>query len=516
MGAPGSLGWLVGFDLRLGRRAFAAATGGRFSLRVALLIAGAFLAMLLMVRPLGRWIGETAADPAKAAALDGAMALGALIVLPWIASHALTGTTRALYGRGDLDLLFTSPLPPRRILAARTVAIFLEATMAVGVFLAPLIVSAVWFGGPRWLAMAPALAGVGMFGTALGVALALGLFALVGPRRTRQIAHVAAMMIGVTFVAALQALNFLPQEFDATLAGLAARTESAPMVVEGMLRIPAAAAQADVLALLLLLAAGGASLAGMCALLGRPFVHSALRVAGAPTQAIHAARWSRPVYSRSASSALRRKEWKLLARDPWLIGHLLMQAIYTLPIAVALWRLQPIGDAVVFILGPTMVIVMAQLSAALAWVAVSSEEAQDLMASAPMHDAEQQRRKLEAVASPLIALFAPVILWLAWISPLNALAMALFAGAAAASTALVNIWRPQPGKRSAMLRRYAQSKIVAIAELLIAILWSMAAILFLQERWAWMVLVGLALATLWLARPHKARESRLEKRALPH
>lgn len=284
MGRPGSLLWLAASDMRLGVRAAASAAGGALSVRTAILVAGAFAALLLMVRPVGRWIAAAAADPTRAAALDGAMTLGAAIVLPWIASHALTGATRSLYGRGDLDLLLTSPLPPQRILAARALAIFVEATTAVSVFLLPVLISAVWFGGLRWLALAPTIIGLGLLGAAGGVALALGLFRLVGPQRTRQIAQVVAMLLGVTFVAVLQALNFLPQEFDARLGEIGAPVGGDGSAIGHALLVPARAAQGDLFAMTALIGAGAGALALVCAWLGRSFVQAALSAAGAPAR----------------------------------------------------------------------------------------------------------------------------------------------------------------------------------------------------------------------------------------
>ena len=46
------------------------------------------------------------------------------------------------------------------------------------------------------------------------------------------------------------------------------------------------------------------------------------------------ARFRRP----TPHSALRRKEWALLRRDPWLLSQTLMQVLYLLPPALLLWR----------------------------------------------------------------------------------------------------------------------------------------------------------------------------------
>jgi ABC-2 type transport system permease protein len=497
----GSLIWLAAFDLRLGVRAIAGAAGARLSARGWIVLAAAMVGMLLMVRPVSRWLAALAADPAQGQALDGAMVAGVLIVLPWLFSHALTGATRALYSRGDLDLILTSPLPPARILAARSIAICIEATLAVALFLLPLIASLIWFGGLRWLALAPTLAGLGLTATAFGVALALGLFALIGPRRTRQVAQVVAMLIGATFVILLQALNFLPDELDRTLAGLASQGQSG-LPVTRLFWAPIKGAQGDLIALAGLLAFGFCAMALMARLLGGFFLSASLRAAGAPLGATKTGSGRRARFFRPGpANALRWKEWKLLARDPWLAGHLAMQAIYTLPIIGGLWRLQPQDEAIAFLLGPTAVIVAAQLSASLAWVAISSEDAPDLLAAAPVSASDQRRRKLEAVATPLALVLAPLVIGLGFISLADAAIVAACAIGAAGSTALINLWRPAPARRIALGRRHSQSKLVALVEHFIAILWGMMTLLILQDKAVWLGLLALAAVTLWLHRP---------------
>lgn len=517
MGGPGSLIWLAAADARLRMRAISDVVGGRLTLRALIVVFAAVGMLLMLVRPVGRWIAAAAADPAQAAALDGAALLWIAVVLPWTASHALTGATRALYGGGDLDLLLTSPLPPARILAARTIAIYLEAVLAVAVFLAPLIISAVWFAGPRWLALAPALLALGLIGVAFGVTCALALFAIVGPRRARQIAQAMAMLIGVSFVALLQALSFLPSGFEATLSGFAATANGESLPI--LLQVPIEAAQGDLRALIVLAGAGVLALAATSRLLGPLFVSAALGAAGAPAHGTQAGAdpGRGPAFPASAAGALRVKEWKLLYRDPWLMGHLAMQAMYTLPIVLALWRLQPGDEAMGLLLGPATVIILAQLAASLAWVAVSSEDAPDLMAAAPVSPAEQMRHKLEALAAPLLALLAPVAVGLAFIAPADAAIVIVCAIAGAASTALVNVWRPQPARRSAMHRRHAQSKMMALVEHLLAILWCMTTLFALQDKIAWSAMAGAAILTLWLMRPERRRaQSRLAKPVRGH
>ena len=101
---------------------------------------------------------------------------------------------------------------------------------------------------------------------------------------------------------------------------------------------------------------------------------------------------------------LRRKEWRLLARDPSLFAHLGLQIVYTIPIAVVLLRSEALPTALA--LAPAIVVIAAQISASLAWLMVSGEDAPELMASAPVLASEVDRAKLTAIALPVFVVVA--------------------------------------------------------------------------------------------------------------
>jgi ABC-2 type transport system permease protein len=63
---------------------------------------------------------------------------------------------------------------------------------------------------------------------------------------------------------------------------------------------------------------------------------------------------------------------------------------------------------------------------------------------------------------------------LAFASPWAGLCAAFFGGGAVASAALVNLWRQAPSRRSLVLRRHSQSKLVGLMEHLVSILWAVA------------------------------------------
>ena len=76
-------------------------------------------------------------------------------------SQTLAGAADALYARGDLDLLFSSPLDPRKTLTVRFAALAATAFSAFALLALPFLVPLAIFGHWRWLALLPMLGGAG-------------------------------------------------------------------------------------------------------------------------------------------------------------------------------------------------------------------------------------------------------------------------------------------------------------------------------------------------------------------
>ena len=140
--------------------------------------------------------------------------------------------------------------------------------------------------------------------------------------------------------------------------------------------------------------------------------------------------------------------------------------------------------------------IAAQVSASLSWIMVSGEDAPELMATAPIAQIEVDRAKLSAVAWPVFVIIGAPLVGLALISWQIALLTALFAAAGAASTSLLNFWHPMPGHRRGMLRRHQQSKLIALIEHALAILWAIAIVLALIASPVALVPVALVVSIL--------------------
>ncbi|HLW91841.1 MAG TPA: hypothetical protein VKS78_11140, partial [Roseiarcus sp.] len=403
----------------------------------------------------------------------------------------------------DLDLIFAAPVSSRAILAARALSIAIDGVASVAILLLPLANMNALVGHWTWLAVYPALAATGLFGSAIGIALALVLFAAFGPRRARLASQIAGTAIGASFVLGLQALSMLPASARAAFMHVVTPPAAGGWDFRTLLWLPAKAAAGDPMSLLAWCAIGLTVFAVAALAFGRSFASAAVLTAGAPTART---RDSRALSFRSTLGAtLRAKERRLLWRDPWLMSQIMLQVIYTLPVSVILWRNGGTTGSVGVAFAPTIVVIAAQLAGSLAWIALSGEDAPEFLATAPVTRGEIERRKIESIAAPIMIFLATPLAGLALSSPAAALLTALFAAGAGISTALLNLWRQAPARRTMVLRRHSQSKLVGLIEHLLSILWAVGAVMAIIGSWTAAIPIAFAGAVLWLNRPRAPR-----------
>ena len=506
IGRPGSLPWLVHHDLRLSFLRMRAMFGRRGPLTIAAIVLVALAAIHLLVWPLAAWFVNARADAHSARYYYPLLACAALFVLPWLISQALMSSTRALYSRGDLDLLLASPVSARVVVAARALAVAIEAIASVGIFLFPIANMNALLGGAHWLAIYPAMLASGLIASAIGLTLTVLLFRLMGPRRTRFAAQIVATFIASAFVLGGQIVNVLPEHMrDSIMAAFDNPAPGGLFDPGGPLWLPVRAAMGDGGDLAIWCATAIVAFALVAIGLGPNFMASAVRSAGAAATSAPARSRRDRRFRAGVGVALRMKEWRLLARDPWLASQMLLQVIYTLPISVVIWRSQVGGGSPALAASPFIVVIASQISASLAWLAVSSEDAPEFIATAPVPRARVERGKIEAVFAPLALLLAGPLIGLALIAPVDAALTALIACAAAGSTALLNLWHPMPGKRAQLMRRHSQSKIVGLMEHMMSLCWAVTMVATVLRSPAAILPLFIVAAVLWFNRPRAPR-----------
>jgi ABC-2 type transport system permease protein len=250
-----------------------------------------------------------------------------------------------------------------------------------------------------------------MVAVATAIVITGALFRTIGPRRTRFIAQILAAVVGAAFAigvqfAAILSYGTMAMPRLAVLAGFVPGGDS-------VLLWPARAILGEPTALAALLGIGIAALAAAIGMFAPRFGRLALAAAGSSYSAKRHRRRPSHFHRSSAAQALRRKEWTLLLRDPWLMSQTLMQLLYLLPAAFLLWRNFYGGGDVSALLVPILIVTAGQLGGGLAWLAVSGEDAPDLIASAPVPTAHVLRAKTEAVLGGIAVVLGPFVVMLA-------------------------------------------------------------------------------------------------------
>src|SRR6185437_11319828 len=117
------------------------------------------------------------------------------LFLAWalILSQAMESVTRVLYSRADLDLIVSSPVMLTNVFSIRMGVIAFAVTAMALLLSAPFIDALALAGGPHWLAAYGVIAASGISAAAVAIALTIGLFHLIGAKRTRLVAQVFAV-----------------------------------------------------------------------------------------------------------------------------------------------------------------------------------------------------------------------------------------------------------------------------------------------------------------------------------
>jgi ABC-2 type transport system permease protein len=424
-------------------------------------------------------------------------------------SQALESVTRAYYTRSDLDLILSSPASSASVFAIRTAATAFGTVLLACLLASPIINVLVVQSGPHWLAAYGVLAGLGALGTAISVLITIGLFRSIGPARTRLVAQIIAGIVGAGFVIGIQAAAILSFGNLDRYAAL-----QSPDLVAGLpdaaslAWLPARAAMGDAPSLLLVFALGFGSLALVIRATSSNFAQHAIAAAGVAATRVQQSAATRPFRTTSQRHALRVKEWKLLRRDPWLLSQTLMQILYLFPPALFLWVSygQSAGTYVVVI--PVIVMAAGQLAGGLAWLAISGEDAHDLVVTAPIHPRAVLTAKIEAVLTVIAVVFAPILAFV-WIASFG---LAWITGAfiilSASSATAIQLWFRVPMRRAMFRRRQVASRTATISEALSSIMWAGAAVLAAGSQMVAIVpatLAVLVLVVAWMVSPKGKR-----------
>ena len=485
MSRAGTVAWVLRHEVRLAWRELISmlTAGRRRRMRTVLLGFAVFLLFMhgFAYQMVGTYDFPTG-DPDKRllVGLTGTLALAWSLML----SQATEAVTRAFYARADLDLILSSPFTAWRLFAVRIGAMTLTIMMMSLALTGPFINALAWRGGPHWLGAYVVVAVLAAMAVSVSIVLAAALFRSIGPKRTRLVAQIIAAVIGAAFIIGLQLAAILTYGTISRFAFL--QSDLVMDVAPGTgsaLWWPARAALGELPSLIAVVGLAALVFGATVWLYAPRFAGFVLAATGV-SQAVkrrngNAARFR----NRSPAETLRRKELMLLRRDPWLVSQTLMQLLYLLPAAFFLWRNFSHRNGASTLIVPVLIMAAGQLGGALAWLAVSGEDAPDLIATAPVLAARALRAKTEAVMTGIALVFAPFIAALAVVAPWSALVAAVGIAIAAASTTWIQIWFRTQAKRAYFRWRQTSSRIATFAEALSSCCWAATGAMAATRSW---------------------------------
>lgn len=509
--APGSALWLLGHELRLAWYN-SAVSGGKRRPGIASIIVWivGWTVMHALAYALLHALGKQPVDRALLGMLAG---LVLLVLSTFMLSGALKACTLALFERGDLDLLLSSPLPSRSIFAVRLLGVAASSAVLFLFLFTPFAHVALFMGWPGWLAIYPTIAALAIVIACAAMLLTLALVRVFGARRTRVLAQVLAAVAGALLFLLSQSFNLIFRGDDRALAQSArGLIEHGPLAPGSPLWLPGRAALGEPMPLLVLAALALAAYALTVARTHRFFVKGLQQAAGIGHVAPRPAGSVRFRFRRSLFDTVVVKEWRLIARDPHLISQVLLQVVYLVPLLFLILRS---GDAAGPAIGAGLTLLCSSLTASLAWIVISAEDAPDLLLSAPAAMRTIRLAKLAAATMlPLLVVALP-LLWMIVHGPLAGLMVAFTVSGAVLSAGLIVLWVGRPAPRSNFKARGKENFLSSMLELAATLswgglAWSLVSLATAPADWILVAAAGalaaaaLTLGLAWLFRRERA------------
>lgn len=417
-------------------------------------------------------------------------------------STAIVLSVNALYDRGDLDLLISSPCPTSTIFIVRGLGVALNAVALIAAFALPFAHMGIVTGNPGMIAAYPVLLGIALGAAGLAFAVTLLLARWLGARRARVIGQVMSAIVGASLFLASQSANLVSDEIRESWTPVIVRAFSTGWLgPESPLWWPVRALFGDPLAVVATLGAGAALFLFVTGLTSKAFVSGTQESTTAPARPEPARTDTR--FRGGLARVVIDKELRLIRRDPNLIAKTLIQGLYLLPLIFIMARRNDLAT----ILAPGIIVLLAGVAGNLAWITISAEEAPDLIGSAPVNREKVRWLKAAAALKPLIWVAAPFVIFYLLTAPLRAFVFGLFLALALLASAVTQVWGGKPAPKRDLKARQKENMGLNFAEVistlaLAATCW----LVFETSRWAFAVFpIGLlAPGTAWLMRRRDA------------
>ncbi|MEM8650243.1 MAG: putative ABC exporter domain-containing protein [Pseudomonadota bacterium] len=424
-----------------------------------------------------------------------------ILTLSLMLSQSMEQVTRVFYARSDLDLILSSPVSATKIFAVRMTAIAVTTSLLSLILFGSAINVMAVFDSPIWLAAYLVIFACGFLATGISLAITIFMFRTLGAKRTRLIAQIVAAVIGAGFVIGIQVAAIVSlgsiSRIDFLLSDQVAQYAPA---ISSHLWIPAQAVMGNTwqlaVTVLVMLTVFYVSVRTF----SNNFGEHVLNAAGiSQTKTFHT---NSDVNFKPLSkrATLRHKEWKLLLRDHWLLSQTLMQILYLIPPAVLLWMNWGGSSGIGIVVLPVLVMATGQLAGGLAWLAISGEDAPDLVKTSPVPENAIIRAKIEAVLGAIGIIVAPILIILTFFDFRLTFIAAMGIAASAVSATMIQLWFRSQANRSNFRRRQTSSKVATFSEAFSSIMWAGTTGVAAAGSILFILMIPLPLLILWIAR----------------
>ncbi|MEM7771553.1 MAG: hypothetical protein AAF327_13730 [Cyanobacteria bacterium P01_A01_bin.37] len=472
---PGTLAWLLGHELRLWWRDLKA----KWFLMILGLISGLLVLTIAVVWLLAGRIGGQAPmmlpHPLPLSFLQlGGTAWLFLFVYSFI--QAMQQSLIALFDRGDLDLLVSSPIHPKTIFASRLLSVSIEVFLGFLTLIVPATFLFMLIGWFQLLGLYPSLFGLCLLSTSSAMLLNLVLVRWVGVKRARTMSQILTMAIAAVFFVGIQLTNLAVNTSGQDSEAIPLPTQSLMaswIGPESLMWIPVRAMFFDLPSLLVMALLSGGMAWFTIELLNRQFVESTQHVLTTKRSPRQSAR--RPFRQGLALVALT-KEWRIILRSPYLLSRTLLSIVFLIPLMV--WVLYGQDPRSGFDISGIATVALptsgAFLASSLGVICIAGEEAPDLIKSSPVGGQRVRMLKVLAILLPVWGILAVFFLMM-MMRGINVTAGICLVILSTLCTTVIRLWNARPISLTGMMMRRRESAfndiILGIIESILFFVW---------------------------------------------
>jgi ABC-2 type transport system permease protein len=339
---------------------------------------------------------------------------------------------------------------------------------------------------------------------------------LIGARRAKTVAQVLSAVVGAAIYLSSQSFRFLGDSSTTSgIAGWLVKLFRGNVDTSSLWWLPAKAAFLDPIGTITMLALGAVLLWFTTNLVHNTFIlgTQTATTGGGKRLMATSPTSSKPVkFASGLTRIVMNKEWRLIARDPYLISQLGLQMLYLLPAIFVFWqpgntKFSMFGSSFTsYAINVFIVMLGGTLISRLTQIIVAGEEAPELLAMSPAGGENLRWIKFAGVLIPTVLLFSPLLVLIV-VKNMHPLVGLLGFFGTVLSLGILQVWTAKPQPRADLMKRNGRSDfLTGLIQALITFAW-LAVVLGLEsgQWWGWLGLgVGALLPLVSLLRPRSS------------